>query len=263
MYEVKNLIVKTRPKPINFLATFGFMLILLLLTAHTDIQQSPKRVLIIGAGPSGLVAAKSALECGLEPTVLERDNIVGGAWKPQKGLMWHSMRTNTSRFNAMFSDFQWPADTPDFPNNQAVHGYLMDYVAHFDLNKYIHFNSEVLHIKQQHKKWQTTWKEGSKKLKQEFDFVIVATGMFSKPYLPALKGSDEFKGEIIHSKDHKDPASFANKRVVIVGGMFSGSQIATDLCHSASEVINVISKPGYILGRYLQVHPDSPKCLLI
>jgi dimethylaniline monooxygenase (N-oxide forming) len=259
MGKIKKLIVKARLKPINFLATFGFMLIFLSLTAQSYAQQGPKRILIIGAGPSGLVAAKSALECGLEPVVLEQDEVVGGAWKPQKGLMWHSMITNISRYNSMFSDFQWPAATPDFPNNRIVYEYLEDYAAHFDLIKYIHFNSEVLHIKQHHKQWKVTWKEGDKKIKQQFDFVIVATGMFSKPYLPALEGLDEFRGEIIHSKDYKDPALFDNKRVVIVGGMFSGSQIATDLCHNASQITNVINKPGYILDRYLQIPPDSTK----
>ena len=42
-------------------------------------ELSKKHILIIGAGPSGLVAAKSALECGLEPIVLEQAKTLGGS----------------------------------------------------------------------------------------------------------------------------------------------------------------------------------------
>ena len=49
------------------------------------------RVLIVGAGPSGLVAAKECLEHGLEPIVCEKSFAVGGVWAHG---VWPTMRTN-------------------------------------------------------------------------------------------------------------------------------------------------------------------------
>jgi dimethylaniline monooxygenase (N-oxide forming) len=253
MYEIKQLTIRLKPtKIIKFSSLFVLFLILVAYkTPHK------KRVLIIGGGPSGLVAAKSALECGLEPFILEKGENIGGAWNPQNGLMWNSMLTNSSRYTTMFSDFPWQAGTADFPKHSEVYNYLIAYTAKFDLNKYIHFNSEVIHVKNSSNKWQVTWREDGKKQRQKFDFVIVATGMFSKPYLPTLKGMNEFKGKIIHSKDYKLPEAFENKRVIIVGGAFSGSQISTDVSKSASYVLNVISRPMYILQRYIKADPEG------
>ena len=41
-----------------------------------------KTVLIVGAGPSGLAAAKYALQAGMTPIVLERRADLGGVWHP-------------------------------------------------------------------------------------------------------------------------------------------------------------------------------------
>lgn len=40
-----------------------------------------KKVAVIGAGASGLVAIKSCLEEGLEPTCFERTEDIGGLWR--------------------------------------------------------------------------------------------------------------------------------------------------------------------------------------
>eukprot|EP01132_Coremiostelium_polycephalum_P000260 gene260-343_t len=214
-------------------------------------QQKPQ-VLIIGGGPSGLVTAKSALECGLEPVVLEKHSEIGGAWRGEQGLMWNSMKTNSTHYTTMFSDFPWQPGTADFPSHEAVRNYLIAYADHFGLKPHIHVDSEVTQVKRVNKKWQITWKEAGKKRQQKFDFVIVATGMFSKPYLPKIKGMEAFTGKIIHSKDYKSPEAFEHKRVVIVGGAYSGSQIATDIAANASYVLNVINKPMYVLRRYVK-----------
>ena len=40
------------------------------------------RVAVIGAGPSGIVAAKHALEAGFDVTLYEASDRVGGQWHP-------------------------------------------------------------------------------------------------------------------------------------------------------------------------------------
>ena len=69
------------------------------------------RVAVIGAGPSGLVAAKHALEAGFDADGVRGAGDLGGQWDagaPHSG-MWPGMHTNTSRAMTAFSDFPAPA----------------------------------------------------------------------------------------------------------------------------------------------------------
>ena len=62
------------------------------------------RVAVIGAGAAGLASARWLIEAGLEPAVFERTGAVGGLWRPDTGLAYPSLRTNTSKQKTAFSD---------------------------------------------------------------------------------------------------------------------------------------------------------------
>ncbi|MEI8124198.1 MAG: NAD(P)-binding domain-containing protein [Parachlamydiaceae bacterium] len=163
-------------------------------------------VLIIGAGPSGLVAAKEAKQCGFNPTVLEKDNTIGGLWKPD-GKPWKGMLINNSRHASSFSDHEWPKGAPDFPSRDDVYDYLQSYTKTFNLMEYIHINCAVEKIEQTNNKWLVKWVKKSDEKEQRvsaiFDFVIVSSGFFSEAFIPQITGSETFTGSIIHSKDYK------------------------------------------------------------
>ena len=87
------------------------------------------RVAVIGAGPSGLAAAKHALEAGFDVTVFEASDDLGGQWyttAPHSGV-WPGMHTNTSRAMTAFSDFPAPADHPLHPAAEQIQAYLAGY----------------------------------------------------------------------------------------------------------------------------------------
>lgn len=71
-----------------------------------DISFKKGSICIIGGGVSGFLSAKKALELGLEPTIFERKSTFGGVWSDQ-GVMWDSLRTNSSRFTCEFGEFPW------------------------------------------------------------------------------------------------------------------------------------------------------------
>ena len=97
------------------------------------------RVAVIGAGPSGIAAAKHALEAGFEPTLFEASGDLGGQWDtgaPHSGV-WPGMHTNTSRAMTAFSDFPAPADHALHPLAEQIHEYLRAYADRFGVTERI------------------------------------------------------------------------------------------------------------------------------
>ena len=73
-----------------------------------------RRVAVIGAGVSGLAAAKCLLNEGLEPVVYEQSPQIGGLWNYDEalpdggGVLYRALRSNTSKQTLAFSDFPLP-----------------------------------------------------------------------------------------------------------------------------------------------------------
>lgn len=110
-----------------------------------------KRVLVIGAGASGLPAIKCCIDDGLEPVCLERSDDIGGLWNYQNTVaggdeiacVMKSTIINTSKEMMCYSDFPIPEEFPNFMHNTLVQKYLCMYADAFQLRKYIQLNTEV------------------------------------------------------------------------------------------------------------------------
>ena len=83
-----------------------------------------KRTAVIGAGAAGLVSARWLAQAGLDPVVFERTNGIGGLWRPDTGLAYPSLRTNTSKQKSAFSDLPFDDALPDHPFRNDVQAYL-------------------------------------------------------------------------------------------------------------------------------------------
>lgn len=211
-----------------------------------------KTVAIVGAGPAGLTAARAALEFGLSPTIFEKSSSIGGLWNELKGVMWNGMTTNLSYRTCSFSDHPWPRGTPDFPSGPQVGKYLRDYSDRFQLGIRTQFRTAVCNIARRENGWivrtSSSWKPSF------FDYVIIASGFFSNPYIPRLKDKASFEGRLTHSSTYYSADysadHFKGQNVVVVGNAFSGAEIASDLAGKAGSVTNLIRSPYWILPRY-------------
>ena len=102
-----------------------------------------RKVGIIGAGISGLLASKYSLSKGFTPVVFESRSTVGGVWT--ETLQITKLQTPKPLFQ--FSDFPWPSSVvDDFPSHSQVLDYIQSYARHFDLLRHIKFNSKVLSV---------------------------------------------------------------------------------------------------------------------
>ncbi len=223
---------------------------------------SRRRVAVIGAGVSGLVVAKRLLDEGLEPVVYEQAPQIGGLWNYDEalpdggGVMYRSLRTNTSRHTLAFSDFLLPEAVPDFPSHGEVLQYLHDYAAHFSLHRSIHLNTVVESVEPAAQgQWTVRARTGERVVTETFEAVVVCSGRDRYPQLRQLPGSGTFAGQILHSSHYKGPEAFAGQRVVVAGVGSSGVDIATELSKVADRLYLSTEQGAWFIPRYVLNRP--------
>jgi dimethylaniline monooxygenase (N-oxide forming) len=195
------------------------------------------RVAVIGAGPGGLVAAKHAIEAGFDVSVFEASNDLGGQWNTAAAHsgIWPGMRTNTSRAMTAFSDHPVPRSHDLHPFAEQIHDYLRSYSEAFRVTDRIRFSTAV------HDLQPSWWVDG-----EPFDAVIVASGRFRAPVLPAGLGG--FTGEVMHAFDYPGVDYFRDRRVLVYGNGVSGHEIASDIA-TVTGVISAYRKARYVLQK--------------
>ncbi|KAL8497736.1 hypothetical protein ACS0TY_021171 [Phlomoides rotata] len=221
-----------------------------------------KRVAIIGAGISGLLACKYTASIGLKPMVFEEQGNVGGLWNHTI----ESTRLQQIKQSFEFSDFPWPSSADINPRSSQLVEYLQSYALNFDLLPFIKFNSRVMSMdyvgesEQEMQSWEL-WAGSGKAFgskgrwilkvldakdhsvkEYEAEFVVPCIGRFSGlPNIPEFApgyGPEMFSGKVLHSMDYSamDNASAAElikgKRIAIIGAGKSAVDIAYECANA-------------------------------
>ncbi|KAK6925061.1 Flavin monooxygenase-like [Dillenia turbinata] len=225
-----------------------------------------KSVCVIGAGPSGLVGARELRKEGHNVVVLEQSHDIGGQWLYDPKVegedplgkntflkvhssVYASLRLISPREIMGFTDFPFVTrkgrDSRRFPGHKEVFLYLDDFCEWFGLRDMIRFNTRVEYVGMvDHAKLgkDLRWIVRSRDLKSDkvveevFDAVVVATGHYSYPKLPSIKGMDTWRRKQMHSHIYRVPELFQNEVVVVVGNSLSGADISVELVDVAKEV---------------------------
>ena len=215
------------------------------------------RVAVLGAGPGGLVAARWLLSRGFDPTIYEQGTTLGGQWtgEPGRSGVWPGMHTNTSRILTAFSDLENDCDAV-FPANRDILDYLHRYADLFGLRSRIRFGARVDALR----RTGTAWAVTSGGRDELFDRVVVATGRFHSPVIPAVDGLDGFTGELAVSTtfDFRNPEAYRHKRVLVAGCAISALEIAAEMAqHGAERVVVTQRRQRYILPKFAAGVPSD------
>jgi hypothetical protein len=227
-----------------------------------------KSICIVGAGPAGLVAAKTFLRTGLcDVTIYEKSDRLGGIWALDESSVGNYLSphtpTNLSKFTVGFSDLSWDsvglnhdqssAGAPLFPKAWQVNTYLEAYRKRFIPDDVIKYKHEVTDVhrrlqlaKGAKERWVVIVKDPHGQEEEKvFDHLVVASGFFSTPrplQQTVLADGDKLAIKAIHSSRFRDLADLfpettpaAGKTILIIGGGNSSGEVAAAVASNLSD----------------------------
>lgn len=223
------------------------------------------RVCVIGAGALGLVAIKNLTEQGLDVTAFERSHQLGGTWgwtldKPDQVTATELTTSNTSKQTNCFTDFPFPDAAALHPTSQEVGDYMLSYAKHFDLLSRIQFSTKVAKVERDESsgKWvvhtESSSNDGASQTRQlTFDRVVVATGIFQTRKMVDIPDIEKFEGDVVHSRDFKDPYKYAGENVMVIGIGATGADTTSFLKKvGAANIYLSHRSQTYLLPRVIQ-----------
>ncbi|MCW2853351.1 MAG: monooxygenase [Nocardioides sp.] len=207
---------------------------------------------VIGAGPSGLAAARNLQRAGIAWTGYELASGVGGLWDIDgpRSTVYESAHLISSKRTTEFAEHPMGDHVADYPSHRELLAYFRDFARRFDLTSGFRFETEVVAAAPHPDGgWTVTVEHAGVRSEHRHAGVLVANGTLSEPSVPTFAG--EFDGEVLHTSAYKSPTAFAGKRVLIIGAGNSGCDIAVDAVHHAASVDLSVRRGYYFVPKYL------------
>jgi 4-hydroxyacetophenone monooxygenase len=188
-------------------------------------RRAQHKVLVIGGGMSGVLAAYRLQEAGIPYIVIEKNPSVGGTWFENR---YPGARVDVG--NHLYSYSFEPAHhwSQYFSQQRELQQYFEGVVQHHHLQQHFRFNTEVTAatLDEQTGLWtvDTVDKDG---VTEQYvaNSVISAVGQLNRPIFPNIPGIDTFAGKWCHSAAWDDSIDCTGKTVVVVGSGASAFQL--------------------------------------
>lgn len=201
-------------------------------------------VLIIGAGPAGLCCAVELARRGVPATVLERSLRVGEPWRTRPD----GLQLNSGRGVSALPGQRYPRSAGTFPARDDVVTYLERYAQQCPVQSGV----DVEQIDPDDRGWVLATSAGTRTARH----VVVATGQFARPVLPAWPGRDRFAGRLVHAAEYRNALPYRDQDVLVVGPGCSGMEIAAELAREGARSVHLaVRTPPNLMPRFFGALP--------
>jgi putative flavoprotein involved in K+ transport len=175
--------------------------------------------IVIGGSQAGLAVGYFLKKRGLPFVILDENERIGDAWRKR----WDSLRLFTpGRYNGL-PGMPFPVSPWAYPTKDETADYLEAYAREFELP----FRSgvKVDRLSKAGDRFELSCGEHTLFAEN----VVVATGAFNNPRVPAFASELDESVVQLHSKEYRNPSQFKKGPVLVVGAGNSGAEIAIEL----------------------------------
>lgn len=193
----------------------------------------------MGAGQAGLgVAYWLTRTTDLRVQVLDASPAIGRSWASR----WDSLELFTPRRFSSLPGLRFPPGRGNYPSKDEMAAYLTRYAARFALP--VASGRPVRSLRRTASGFDVTTDDGP----VTADQVVVATGPYDRPHVPAA--ASDLAGTVrqLHSAQYCRPADIPGSSVHVVGGGNSAAQLACELA-GTHDVTVISSRPPWFLPK--------------
>ena len=186
--------------------------------------------IVVGAGQAGLAVGHELGRRDADFAILTDERRVGDNWRRR----WDSLRLFTPAARSGLPGMPFPALPSHLPDKDDVADYLERYAERFDLP--VRLGAGVASLDWDGERYVAD--VGGARI--EADNVVVATGAFQRPRVPAVAAQLAPRIVQLHSSDYRNPWAIPDGPALVVGAGNSGAQIALELAQH---------RPVWLAGR--------------
>ncbi len=200
--------------------------------------------IIIGGGQAGLATSYHLKQLGREHIVFDAAENPAHAWRNDR---WDSFTFVTPNWTIQLPGAHYAGNDPDgFLPKPEIIAYFEQYVEKFDLP--VRFNTTVLEVTPLEKGngYQVKTSGGEYRAKN----VVMATGSFQKPKIPAYSANIPAEIRQLHSGHYRNPGQLPDGAVLVVGSGQSGMQITEELYECGRTVYLCTGTAARVPRRY-------------
>jgi len=218
--------------------------------------QKARKACVIGAGPSGITAAKNLLQVGIDDFVVyEKSDKIGGNWAYSEDNNHSSVFETThiisSKPMSQYADFPMPDHYADYPSHWELYEYFNNYAEEFGVTNRIQFNTAVVSATLgEDQVWTVTIEDGSS---ERFENLLVCNGHHWNPRMPEYPG--RFDGVFVHSHAFKNNQGYEGKKVLVIGGGNSACDIAVETGRVSEQTFISMRRGYYFIPKFLMGKP--------
>lgn len=213
-----------------------------------EVRSRPDCV-VIGAGPSGLAVARQLEhQHGITTLVIEKAAAPAVSWRTR----YDNFRLNTTGFLSHLPGQRIPVTAGRWPTKEDMVRYFDDYVRRQNIT--LQLGCEVNRIDRVTNGWRLDTSKGEIRTPA----IVLATGNYRTPTIPAWPGLSHFTGELVHSGDFCNAWPFRGRDVMVVGAGNSAADIAVQLANNgARRIWLAVRTPPHLVRRAMGPFPSD------
>ncbi|MET0871671.1 MAG: NAD(P)/FAD-dependent oxidoreductase, partial [Paeniglutamicibacter terrestris] len=194
-------------------------------TANRPRNTDDFKVIIIGAGPSGIVTGMRLKKLGIPFEILEASDDMGGTWHLNT---YPGCGVDIASHYFSYSFARNPHWSRYYAKQPEILAYLRRCADEGEIRSHVRFHTEVTATRydEESAMWVINAQTPAGERRQFVANVLVSgAGLLTTPQTPAFEGLEDFRGAAFHSAAWDHSVSLEGKRVALVGTGASGNQI--------------------------------------